>query len=102
MRTIKIILLSLSFAVFVAFTLFNWSDVDILLGPWSVLIKKPVLLLLAFLAGFLPTYLMHIASRTTWRRKLARAEKAVTEAVIDRAQPVAVEPVSIARPGALP
>lgn len=87
MRTIKIILLSLSFAVFVAFTLFNWSDVDILLGPWSVMIKKPVLLLLAFLAGFLPTYLLHIASRGTLRRKLARSEKQVAEATQTRALP---------------
>jgi uncharacterized membrane protein len=87
MRTIKIILLSLSFAVFVAFTVFNWSDVDILLGPWSVMIKKPVLLLLAFLAGFAPTYLLHIASRSNLRRKLARTEKQVSEFTQARALP---------------
>ncbi len=98
MRTIKLILTGMAFAVFLAFVFFNWTDVDIALGPWSIVIKKPALVLLAFLAGFLPTYLMHIASRTTWKRKLARAEKAVTDAVIERAQPVAVEPISIARP----
>lgn len=87
MRTIKIILLSLSFAVFVAFTLFNWSDVDIVLGPWSVMIKKPVLLLLAFLAGFLPTYLLHIASRSNLKRKLSRSEKQVAEVAHSRALP---------------
>ena len=98
MRTIKLILTGMAFAVFLAFVFFNWTDVDIALGPWSIVIKKPALVLLAFLAGFLPTYLMHVASRSTWKRKLARAEKTVGETLIERAQPVGVEPVSIARP----
>jgi uncharacterized integral membrane protein len=87
MRTIKLILIGMAFAVFVVFVAFNWSDVDITLGTWLVHIKIPALVLLAFLAGFLPTYLMHLASRSSWQRRLSRSERAVTEAVLHKAQP---------------
>lgn len=98
MRTVKLILLGMAIAVFIAFVFFNWTDVDIALGPWSVVIKKPALVLLAFLAGFLPTYLMHAASRTTWRRRLARAEKSASQAELERIRPSAADPILVVRP----
>ncbi len=102
MRTIKLILTGMAFAVFLAFVMFNWSDVEIALGPWSIFIKKPALVLLAFLAGFLPTYLMHVASRTNLRRKLTRAEKSVADAIAERNAPAAIEPVADPRPDLAP
>lgn len=88
MRTIKLILIGMAFAVFVVFVAFNWSDVEIALGTKAIIIKIPALVLLAFLAGFLPTYLMHIASRSSWQRRLSRSERAVTEAVLQKVQPI--------------
>jgi len=81
MRTVKLILLGMAIAIFIAFVFFNWTDVDIALGPWSIVIKKPALVLFAFLAGFVPTYLMHVASRSAWRRRLARAERTASEPI---------------------
>jgi hypothetical protein len=89
MKALRWILIGMALAVFLSFMFFNWTDVDIALGPWSLIIKKPALVLLAFLAGFAPTYLMHVAARTNWRRKLARAEKAASEAL---GAPASAEP----------
>ena len=100
MRTIKLILISMAFVVFVVFVVFNWADVEIILGPKAIVIKIPALVLLAFLAGFLPTYLMHIASRSSWRRQLSRSERAVTEAVLQKAQPAPPPPFPTSVPPA--
>jgi hypothetical protein len=81
MKALRWILIGMALAVFLSFVFYNWTDVVIALGPWSLIIKKPALVLLAFLAGFAPTYLMHVAARTNWKRKLAKAEKAATDAI---------------------
>jgi uncharacterized integral membrane protein len=58
----------------------NWSIVPVNL--WSGLIletKLPVLLIVAFLAGLLPTLLLHRATRWRLRRKLESTERSVAE-----------------------
>ena len=82
MKALRWTLIGMGLAAFLVFLFFNWTDVYISLGPWSLIIKLPALVLLAFLAGLLPTYLMHVASRTSWKRKLTRAEKAAIDAQV--------------------
>lgn len=64
----------------VIFAFNNWEVVQVRL--WSGLIldaKLPVLLLIAFLTGFLPPLLLLQASRWRLRRRLDAAERALAE-----------------------
>ena len=54
----------------------NWHDVEFKLwGDIIVNIKLPILLLLMFLIGFLPTFLIYRARLWTLRRRLETLEK---------------------------
>ena len=58
----------------------NWTPVTInLWGGLQADIKLPILLLIAFLAGFLPWYVLHKATRWQLRRKLDAAQRALAE-----------------------
>jgi uncharacterized integral membrane protein len=63
-------------AALILFTRENW--VPVTLNLWSGLqadVKLPFLLLLVFLAGFLPTYLLYRGRMWTLRRQLNRPER---------------------------
>ena len=64
-------------AVFVAlFGSRNWSDVTLSLwGDIQADIKLPVLLLIVFLLGFLPTWLILRARIWSYRRRIEAAER---------------------------
>lgn len=60
----------------------NWNDVSInLWGNLQVDIKLPILLLLAFLLGFLPIYFVMRGRLWSMRRKLILAEQPNVTAV---------------------
>jgi lipopolysaccharide assembly protein A len=62
------------------FVLGNWTSVTIRL--WSGLVAEvnlPLLLLVAFLLGLLPTWLYHHAIRWRLRSRLANAERAIAD-----------------------
>lgn len=67
------------FAVFVAIMARNnWSDVTVnLWGSLQADIKLPLLLLIAVLAGFLPTYLVYRTRLWRARRRVAVQQPAV-------------------------
>lgn len=62
------------------FAIGNWTSVPIRL--WAGLVAEvnlPLLLLLTFLAGLLPTLLFHHAVKWRLRQKLATSERAVAD-----------------------
>lgn len=76
LRTLGWIVLTI---VVVVFSLRNWAPVTInLFAGLQADVKLPVLLLVAFLLGFLPLFLYHKAVRWRLRKRLALAEKPET------------------------
>ena len=68
MKTVRIVGWALLIAALAAFSVFNWNPVEVRI--WEGLIletKVPVLVIIAFLIGLLPMWLVHLA--TTWQMK---------------------------------
>ena len=65
-------------------------------------VKLPVLLLLAFLAGLLPTLLLHRATRWSLRRRLNSAERALSDVVAPRETPAIEGNTGTIQPSAAP
>ena len=73
LKTLFWVVLAVSLAIFANR---NWNDVTInLWGSLQADVKLPVLLLLTFLLGFLPVYLILRGRIWNLRRKLALAER---------------------------
>lgn len=73
LRTLFWVVIALSLAIFANR---NWSDVTLnLWGNIQADVKLPFLLLVFFLAGFLPPYLLMRSRLWNLKRKLALAER---------------------------
>ena len=73
LRTLFWVVVAVSLAIFANG---NWNDVTLSLwGNLQADIKLPVLLLLIFLTGFLPTYFIMRGKLWNLKRKLALAER---------------------------
>jgi lipopolysaccharide assembly protein A len=73
LKTLFWVVVAVSLAIFATR---NWIDVTVnMWGNLQADVKLPMLLLLAFLAGFLPTYLILRGRIWSLRRKLALAER---------------------------
>ena len=73
LRTLLWVVVAVSLAIFASR---NWNDVTLnLWGDIQADVKLPVLLLLFFLVGFLPPYLLMRSRTWSLRRKLALAER---------------------------
>ncbi len=100
MKAIKLICFGALLALFVLFAFNNWERVPIDLPDGSkVLVFLPIVVLVSLLLGWLPMLLVHVASRSTWRRRTARVERLLDEAQAagPRVAPSLVEP-AIATP----
>jgi uncharacterized integral membrane protein len=76
MSVLRILLVLLVGFVFLLLSVANWTLVPFLLPDGqSVQVPLPMVILAAFLAGWLPTWLSHIAARTVLRHKLERSER---------------------------
>ncbi len=76
MNWLRILLVVLVGMVFLLLSVANWTLVAFLLPDGrSVQVPLPLIILGAFLAGWLPTWLAGAASRTMLRHKLERAER---------------------------
>jgi uncharacterized membrane protein YciS (DUF1049 family) len=65
----------------VIFSYRNWTPITInLWGGLDADIKLPILVAIAFLIGFLPSFVLHKATRWQLRRKLDAAQRALEEA----------------------
>ena len=80
MQFLKILFWCLLAFVAALFTYGNWDAVSIHL--WNGLIADvnlPLLLLVTFLLGFLPTHLYHLTGRWRLRQRLAATERQLAE-----------------------
>lgn len=85
MTILRWILLTALAVAFLLLAVANWTPVPFRLPDGAMIsIRLPLLLALAFVAGWLPTWLLHLGAKSNWKRKLARASAA----------PVPLHPVS--------
>ena len=81
MAIVRTIIWVLVTIVLVLFTINNWQAVEVRI--WNSLIletKLPALVILAFLLGLVPMWLVHRASLWRQRRRIAYLEAATTRA----------------------
>lgn len=90
MQFLKTLFWALLVGVIVAFALNNVTMVPLKLwGSLYADVNLPLLLLLVFLAGFVPTYIVHRTTRWRLRQRLSATERALAD--LRRPDPV-VEP----------
>ncbi|MEY2882862.1 MAG: hypothetical protein RL490_586 [Pseudomonadota bacterium] len=78
---------------FLLLSVANWTPVPFRLPDGVMInIRLPLLLAIAFLAGWLPTWLIHLGAKATWKRKLGKIERAVEPP--RAASPSSVPPVA--------
>ena len=100
MQFLKILFWCLLAFVAALFTYGNWDRVDLHL--WSGLIANvnlPLLLLVTFLVGFLPTHFYHSIMRWRQRQRLAAAEQTLADTralILVPTPPAAVPPATVA------
>lgn len=91
--------------IITAFSFANWTPVTInLWGNLQLETKLPLLVIVAFLAGSLPFWALHKATRWSLRRKLDNAERALAAAMptaYGHPDPVTSAPAD-ARPASVP
>jgi putative membrane protein len=81
MKALKLIGFGALLALFILFAFNNWVRVPIDLPDGSkVLVFLPIIVLVSVLLGWLPMLLVHVASRSSWRRRTARVERLLDEA----------------------
>jgi uncharacterized membrane protein len=74
MTLLRWILLTALAVAFLLLSFANWTPVPFRLPNGSMVnVQLPLLLAAAFLAGWLPTWLVHLASTAQWKRRLAKA-----------------------------
>lgn len=94
MRFLSTVFWALIAAVAALFSWVNWSSVPVLLwGDLQVDIKLPLLLLIVFLIGFLPTWLIMRARIWQFTRRIEAVERqrvsTTVQHVEEEAEPVA-------------
>lgn len=90
LRTLLWVLIAVVLSIFAAA---NWTDVTVSLwGGLLVTIKLPFLLLLAFLAGWLPTWL--VMRGLLWRARRLPEGVSATAVPAAPASPASEEPIS--------
>jgi uncharacterized integral membrane protein len=84
----------------VAFAFKNWTPVEVLLwGNIVVEVKLPILLLVAFLIGLVPMFILHRATRWRLRRRLENVQRALSDAIAPEPGPASE---GMLPPGAAP
>ena len=95
MQFLKTLFWVLIAVVVVLFASRNWSDVTLSLwGDIQADIKLPVLLLIVFLVGFLPTWLIMRARVWTHRRRIDAMERNRLSSLPSEPATAETEPVS--------
>ncbi len=95
MQFLKTLLIVFTVGLAVAFAFNNWTSVDIRLwGGLIVDINKPLLMLLCFLLGMIPTWLWQRAIRWRLAQRLAVSERTVADLRIAVTTPPATQPAT--------
>lgn len=98
MQVIRTIFWVLLFVCLLAFSVFNWTPVEVTI--WENLIvetKVPALVIIAFLFGMVPTWLLHRGTKWRLNRRIKTLENAAKAAAVtpsaDAAGVVSSKPV---------
>ena len=98
LRTLFVIILVVLVMIF-AFR--NWTEVSVSLwGGLLLFTKLPVLLLIAFLLGFVPMAIIHRTAKWRWKRRLETHERSLADLQGIEGSPVAARPPEGAPPPA--
>ncbi len=94
MQFLKTLLIIFTVGLAVAFAFNNWTTVEIRLwGGLLVDINIPVLMLLCFLLGLIPTWLWQRAIRWRLAQRLATSERTVADLRLAVATPAPPSPI---------
>lgn len=89
MTILRWILLSAMAMAFLLLAVANWTPVPFRLPDGEIIsIRLPILLAMAFAAGWLPTWLLHLGTKAQMNRKLTRAGVGVEDKRVAAASPV--------------
>lgn len=89
MNILRWIVLTTLAVAFLLLSVANWTPVPFRLPDGAVIsIHLPLLLAIAFVAGWLPTWLIHLGARSSWKRRIAKAERSVGEPRVTIAEPL--------------
>ena len=76
----RLVIAALLATAFLLLSVANWTLVPFLLPQGrQVMVPLPLVIAIAFLAGWLPTWLAHVATTTRLRRRLERAEQRLAD-----------------------
>ena len=101
MKALRLILFGGVLALFVLFAYSNWTPVPLVLPDGGrAMTPLPVVVLVAFILGWLPVLLLHLAARASWRRRTAKVERLLDDAL--SAGPRVAPPVVAAAPAFTP
>ncbi len=82
MKALRWVLFGIVLALFALFSFSNWTRVPVVLPDGAIVaVFLPVVVFVAFLLGWLPVLLIHLASRASWRRRTAKVEKLLDDAL---------------------
>ncbi len=82
MKALRLVLFGVVLALFALFAFSNWTRVPVVLPDGAIVaVFLPVLVALAFLLGWLPVLLLHLAARSSWRRRTAKVERLLDDAL---------------------
>ena len=77
MQIVRTIVWVLVLFTLLAFSFFNWKPVEVQIWPTMILeTKLPALVIIAFLLGFVPMWLVHRAHRWRTHRRVTALEQA--------------------------
>ena len=101
MQIVRTIVWVVILAALLIFTAFNWNSVEVQIWTNMVLETKiPALVIVAFLLGLVPMWLIHRGTKWRLQRRIAGLESAArANATAAAATPVVTEPVAPTRPG---
>lgn len=82
MRALRLVLFGAVLALFVLFTVNNWVKVPINLPNGSLIsVSLPLVVLVSFFIGWIPILLLHLAARSSWRRRTTKIERLLDDAL---------------------
>ena len=94
MQIIRTIVWVLLLVVLLLFSVNNWNPVEVKIWEGLVLeTKVPALVVIAFLLGLVPMWLMHRVSQWYFKRRLGSLEHAARAAAMTPPPPPAAEPL---------
>jgi hypothetical protein len=95
MQIVRTILWVVIFVLLLAFSYFNWRPVEVQI--WDNLVletKVPALVVLSFLLGLVPMWLVHRGSKWRLKRRVVALETAARTAAITPVAPPSPPPVA--------